>query len=117
VQVLQWLFTGNLMDFSRVPVLTLLAFGGAGLWLWQYRKTRQLAPAQTWILLAAGFWILVFFGRPTWGPLLLLIGVTADLHLHRVLAGVQIFLLLLAAAALAAIWRKWDGVRFGPPPA
>ena len=106
VQVLQWLFTGNLMDFSRVPVLTLLAFGGAGLWLWQYRKTRQLAPAQTWILLAAGFWILVFFGRPTWGPLLLLIGVTADLHLHRVLAGVQIFLLLLAAAALAAIWRE-----------
>lgn len=106
VQVLQWLFTGGLMDFSRVPVLSLLAFGGAGLWLWQYRKTRKLGPAQTWILLAAGFWILVFFGRSTWGPLLLLIGATADLHLHRVMAGIQIFLLLLAAAALTAIWRE-----------
>jgi hypothetical protein len=106
VQVLQWLFTGGLMDVGRVPVLTLLAFGGAGLWLWQYRKTRQLAPVQTWILLAAGFWILVFFGRPTWGPLLLLIGATADLHLHRVVAGIQIFMLLLAAAGLAAIWRE-----------
>ena len=104
-QVLQWFFTGGLMDSGRIPVLTLLAFGGAGLWLWQYRKTRQLEPLHAWILTSAAFWTLVFFGRPTWGPLLLAIGATADLHLHRVLAGIQIFLLLLAAGALAAVWR------------
>jgi hypothetical protein len=106
VQVLQWLFTGGLMDFSRIPVLTLLAFGGVAVWLWQRRETHKLDPVQTWILMAAGFWILVFFGRATWGPLVLLIGATADLHVHRVVAGVQIFMLLLAAAALAGIWRE-----------
>ena len=106
VQVLEWLFTGGLMDHERIPVLTLLGFAGAGLWLWHYRKTRKLTVTQLWILASAAFWILIFFGRPTWGPLLYLIGATADLHLHRVLAGVQLFLLMLAAAALTEIWRQ-----------
>ena len=74
--------------------------------LWRFRKTRKLAPAETFLLLGAAFWMLVFFGRPTWGLLLMLLGATADLHLHRVNAGVQIFLLLLAAVGLAAIWRE-----------
>jgi len=38
-----------------------------------------------------------------WGPLLYLFGITPDFHLHRVLAGGQIFLLVLAAMGLAAL--------------
>jgi hypothetical protein len=37
---------------------------------------------------------------------LTLIGATRDLHLHRVLGGVQVFLLFLAAIGLAALWRE-----------
>ncbi len=36
----------------------------------------------------------------------MLLGVTPDLQLHRVIAGVQIFLLFLAAGALAEFWRE-----------
>ncbi len=81
-KVLGWLFSGRILDNDRIPALSLLALAGAA------------------------FWILVFFGRPTWGILLVLLGVTPDLQLHRVIAGVQIFLLFLAAMALAELWRQ-----------
>ena len=51
-------------------------------------------------------WLLVFFGRPTWGPLLLLLGAARDLHLHRVVGAVHIFLVLLAAIAMETGWRQ-----------
>jgi hypothetical protein len=105
-KVLQWLFTGRVLDNDRIPVLSLLALGGAALLWWRYRTTRKIAPADLFILAAAVFWILVFFGRPTWGVLLVLLGVTPDLQLHRVIAGVQIFLLFLAAMGLAELWRQ-----------
>src|SRR5215467_9181165 len=105
-QVLQWLFSGQIMDHDRIPVLSLLAFLGAGLLLWRYYKTRKLAPAEMLLLAGAAFWLLVFFGRPTWGALLLLIGATRDLHLHRVIAALQLFLLMLAAIGLAKLWRE-----------
>jgi hypothetical protein len=110
-KVLQWLFSGQLMDHDHLPVLTLLAFFGAGLLFWRYRKTRKLEAGHTFLLLAAAFWLLVFFGRPTWGVLMNLIGATSDLHLHRVLGAVQVFLLFLAAIGLAHLWaeaaRRW----------
>ena len=110
-KVLQWLFTGQIMDHDRVPVLSLLVLFGAGLLFWRWRKTRKLAPEHTFLLLGALFWLLVFFGRPTWGVLLTLIGVTPDLHLHRVLGAVQVFFLFLASIGLATLWgeaaRRW----------
>lgn len=105
-QVLKWLFTGQILDSGRLPVLSLLAlFGAAGL-LWRFRKSRRMAPVDTFVLLGAAFWLLVFFGRPTWGPLLLLLGVSPDMHLHRVIGALHVFLILLAAIGLAAVWRE-----------
>jgi hypothetical protein len=105
-KVLQWLFTGRILDNDRLPAISLLALAGAALLLWRYRTTRRIAAAERFTLAAALFWILVFFGRPTWGVLLVLLGVTPDLQLHRVISGVQIFLLILAAIALAEFWRQ-----------
>src|SRR5205085_1705956 len=51
---------------------------------------------------------------PTWGSLLVLLGVGADFHLSRVIAVVQIFLLMLAGVALGAAWReiakRWNAI-------
>ena len=111
---LSWLLTGEVMDHERLPVLSLLSLAGAALLVWRWRKTRKLAPAERFILLGFVFWLLVFFGRPTWGVLLLLIGATRDLHLHRVFSAVQLFMLMLAAVGFAALWRevgrRWNTV-------
>ncbi|HEV2446955.1 MAG TPA: hypothetical protein VGS58_13585, partial [Candidatus Sulfopaludibacter sp.] len=96
-QVLQWLLTGELLDHGRLPVLTLLAFGGAGWFFWLSYRRRESDPAHGFVLLAAGVWIAIFCGRPLWGPLLEVLGISKDVQLHRVIGGAQIFLILLAA--------------------
>ncbi|PWU12284.1 MAG: hypothetical protein C5B51_00925 [Terriglobia bacterium] len=108
-QVLQWLFTGGLLDYGRLPVLTLLTFAGVAVILWRFRDTRRLPPADSFVLAGAVFWILVFFGRPFWGPLLILLGVSPDMHVHRVSGGVHIFLIFLAALGLAFLWQEAAG--------
>ncbi len=104
--VLKALFTGELLDHNRLPVLSLLALLGALLILWRLYSTRRLAAQEGFVLSAAVLWLLVFFGRPTWGPLLLLLGAVRDLHLHRVVGAVQIFFILLAAFAMETGWRE-----------
>ena len=142
-QVTRWLFGGELLDHGRLPVLTLLALVGAGLFAWNRLRGRNSAartpgdagkvpgrarrapseasPAQapvghalacpetssaaSFVLCGAAFWTLLFFGRPFWGPALAMLGVSGDMQLHRVVAGAQIFLVLLAAIGLDALWR------------
>jgi hypothetical protein len=104
--VSRWLVTGDLLDHGRLPVLTLLAFAGAALMLWDWRKRRPLPAAHVFALSGAAFWTLLLFGRPFWGPLLVMLGVAPDMQLHRVIGGAQIFLLLLAAIGLGTLWRE-----------
>jgi len=100
-QVLEWLFTGQLLDHGRLPVLTVLAAAALVILL-----LGKAAPAHLYALLGAALWILVLFGRPFWGPALWLIGISPDMHLHRVIGGAQVFLVFLGAIALAGIWRE-----------
>ncbi len=112
-QVLQLLFTGELLDHGRIPVMTLLALAACVACWWDYRRRGRLRPTAAFALCGAGLWVLIFFGRPFWGPALYLLGVAADMPLHRVIGGVQIFLVFLAALGLAAVWRelaqRWHG--------
>jgi hypothetical protein len=103
---LKWLFTGGLLDQGRLPVLTLLAFGAVAMAVWRPRKGRSICAPFLFVLWGAALWTLLFLGRPLWGPLLTLVGVSADMQLHRVIGGVHIFLLLLAAIALGELWRE-----------
>ncbi len=103
---MKWLFTGELLDHGRLPALTVLALGGAGLLVWNRRKGRPVCAAHAFAAWGAGFWTLLFCGRPLWGPLLPMLGVPADMQLHRVIGGAQIFLVLLAAIALGTLWRE-----------
>jgi len=104
--VLKWLFTGELLDYGRMPALTLLALAGGALFAWNWRKGRPSCAAHAFVVWGAAFWTLQFFGRPFWGPLLSVLGVSPDMQLHRVIGGAQIFLVLLAAIGLAAVWQE-----------
>ena len=99
---LRYLFTGDLLDANRLPVLSIAALAGIAAVIW--RRFRH--PAWIWVLSAAGLWIAMLFGRSFWGPALALAGVSADMQLHRVAAGAQVFLVLLAAIAFGELWRE-----------
>src|SRR5579883_599752 len=102
--VIKWLFTGQLLDHGRLPVVTALALAGAALYWW--RRT----PIHAFLGAGAALWIGMYFGRPFWGPLLDVLGVSEDMHLHRVIGGAHVFLVFLAAVALAEAWH-WLGPR------
>jgi hypothetical protein len=91
-------------------VLSLLVLLGIGAILWAWRSG-TVGRVHLFIAAAAIFWILVYFGRPFWGPALSLVGATPDLQLHRTIGAVQIFLVLLGAIGLATIWRMLFGAR------
>ncbi len=104
------LVTGELLDHGRLPVLTALAFGGAALLVWNLRRGRK-SEVHIFIAAGAAFWVLMYFGRPFWGPLLTVLGASEDLHLHRVIGGAQIFLVLLAGIGLEWMWRTLSARR------
>jgi hypothetical protein len=100
-QVLDWLFSGQLLDHGRLPVVTVLAAVGLGLaWLaWS-----QDADARA-LLAALATCLLLSFGRTTFGSLADVIPGSGDLFFRRFMMGVQLAALLLAgrgAAWLAA---------------
>jgi hypothetical protein len=103
-RVLEWLISGDLLDHGRLPVLSLLALGGLVLlWLKRFRPG-GMGLAGQFAAAGAAFWVLLFCGRPLWGPALYLLGISRDLPLHRVLAGAQVFFVVLAAMGLGAMW-------------
>ena len=71
-------------------MLSLLALLGAAWILWNLYRSRRMKPAHALVLSGALLWLLVFFGRATWGLLLLLVGATRDLHLHRTIGAENI---------------------------
>lgn len=91
-QVLRWLFSGELFDAGRFPTVTILIAAGIVGCLVRWRRDE----------LARGiviFWVLcmlLFFGRPTLGPLLKLFPLSEGLWLHRFIVGVHVAGLLLA---------------------
>ena len=100
--VLQYLLTGKLLDAGRLPVLSLAALAGLVIVI---RRWRTASPAGQFAVAGALLWVLISFGRPFWGPALWLIGISPDMQLHRVIAGAQMFLLLLAGLALGELCR------------
>ena len=98
--VLGALVRGELFDFARWPMLTLLVAAGSGLCLWRWREERFRIPLA---LFAA--WLLLYFGRPTWGVLLDLLPMSHDLRLNRLIAGVHLGGIFLAGLGLSIPWR------------
>jgi hypothetical protein len=82
------LFNGDLFDFGRLPYLTILIFIGifAGL------RTPQYSTFSILFI----FWLLMYFGRTTWGSIIDIIPGMKDFHLSRFLVGLHVTGMLLA---------------------
>ncbi|MBN1139396.1 MAG: YfhO family protein, partial [Anaerolineae bacterium] len=99
---LRALVRGELLDFGRFPSLTLLAAVGLGVCATRWRQGERYR----FLVLFPLFWLLLYFGRPTWGALLNLLPLSQDLHLHRLIAPVHLGAIGLAGAGLAWLVRQ-----------
>ncbi len=93
--ILRELFSGRLFDFERVPVLSLMVALGTLLAVFNLKD----ALARRLLALTA-VWLALFFGRETWGHLLLVVGIPGVFHLHRLQAVFELFAIMLAAWGL-----------------
>lgn len=107
--VVGWLASGDLLDHGRAPVLTLLlAMGLATALLSRHRSAVVLA-------VLFGVWVVLYSGRPTFGPLVDLLPLSATLLFHRFIGGVHLFAIFMIGIAGGALWlfvRRW-GARSG----
>ena len=96
--ILGWLVSGDLLDHGRLPVLTALL--AAGIVAAVVKRTRLLIL--TLVLFA--LWLVLYFGRPTLGPLADLLPLHDGLLFHRFIGGVDLFAILLIGAGGAYLW-------------
>lgn len=112
IETLIMFFTGDLFDFHRFPTLTLLVIVGIFVSFLTI-KTKDETPSRQskhifdevisrYPFVPLGFhfifWMIFFFGRTTWGPLIDLIPGMKEVHLSRFIVGVHLsglFLIVL----------------------
>lgn len=101
-QILRWLVSGQIFDYGRLPLVSLLVGIGLLVCLVRFRiDERARAVMGVWLMS-----LLLFFGRPTLGPLLKLLPGSDDLPLHRYINGVHLGGILLAG--IGAVWlARW----------
>lgn len=95
-KVLADLFNGQLFDYQRLPIIT--GLGLLGLF-------GVLVRRQKWAFLSLGFvfWLVMFFGRTTWGPVFDMLPGLKDFYLHRFIVGIHFFGIFLAGLAIEFI--------------
>lgn len=101
-KVLGWLFTGQLFDGTRFPILTVLLAVGVIVSLARFRRDETSRAVPALFLLS----LLLFFGRPTIGPILQLLPGSGELFLHRYIMGVHlagIFLIGIGSEVVLAL--------------
>ncbi len=103
--ILGWLTSGDLVDHGRLPVLTSLL--GLGLIVSIIRRSRLT----TFLLAGFSVWLVLYFGRPTLGPLADLMPLHDGLLFHRFVGEVEIFAIMLMGVGGAALWRAISRVR------
>jgi hypothetical protein len=107
------LVSGYLFDgLNRIPSLTYLAAIGLVICLIRWRDERYVIPIAIFLT-----WLLLYFGRATWGGLIDLLPMSRDIHMHRFIGGVHLGGIFLMAVALAiplrwalsraSIWSGW----------
>lgn len=97
--ILTWLFTGDLLDHGRIPVLTVLLGAGALAAILSHSRAALLS------LGLFGMWLVAYFGRPTLGVLTNLFPLHDGLLFHRFVGGVDLAAIVLIGVGGAVIWQ------------
>jgi hypothetical protein len=97
--ILGALFDGSLLDYNRLPILSLLVLAGAVIAVLRFRESK----IHRTILALAVTWLLLFFGRATWGALMDLLPLSGNLQMHRFEVGFELFAIMLAGLALGEL--------------
>ena len=100
-QLLSWLFTGNLYDAGRWPVVTILVGVGIGVCIWRWRSHMAgRALVTIWVVT-----LLMSFGRTTFGAAYDIVPGSSDVFIRRFQIGVQLSGILLAGIGLVFLGR------------
>lgn len=99
-QALGWLFTGQLFDYGRFPIVSLLVLTGTVVCICRFRSD----PRARALLGLMAMSIVLFSGRQPFGFILNLLPGNADLYLSRYMMGIQ-----LAGDMLAGVGLVWAG--------
>ena len=100
-QMLSWLFTGNLYDNGRWPVVTVLVFVGLGVCLWRWRSfAAGRALVTIWVVT-----LVMTFGRTTFGALYDIVPGSSDIFIRRFQMAVQLSGILLAGIGIVFLGR------------
>lgn len=121
VEVVRQLLSGGLLDYGRLPLLTVLAAAGVVVWglaRWRRAAAERFAVSRTpqgalaFVVSGAALWLFLYCGRRSWGVLFTLLGTGEEAPLHRLIGGVHLFALLLCGIALGSLWH-WFRLRGG----
>ena len=96
-QAFGWLFTGQIFDHGRFPIVSLLVAVGAVVCACRFRNDARARALLGLMALS----LFLFSGRQTFGLILNLLPGSSDLLLHRYIMGVQLAGLMLAGVGLA----------------
>jgi hypothetical protein len=100
-KILGWLFTGQIFDGKRFPIITVLFFAGVIVCLGRARTDIRARA----LLGAFALSLLLFFGRRTWGGLIDVFPGFRDVQIHRFVMGVDLAGILLAGVGLGWLLR------------
>jgi len=111
-RILSALFEGDIFDWHHLFLITPLFILGLAICLVAWRRPDGKGPvgqgaARALVLVFSGSLVL-FFGRPTLGPVLEVLPGSKDLFLRRFIVGVQLAGLLLAGVGAAQL-ANWVG--------
>ena len=98
-QMLSWLFSGQLYDAGRWPVITVLVGVGIATCVWRWRSwVVGRALVTLWVVS-----LLMSFGRTTFGSLYDIVPGSSDVFIRRFEMGVHLSGILLAGIGLALL--------------
>jgi len=111
-KIMGWFASGELFDRGRPPLVTILVAAGLLVALWRYRREERARVVLFLFLLS----LVLFFGRPTLGPVLRILPGSGDLFLRRFVFGVHLAGLYLCGLGAVALGRfaRAQLQRFGP---
>ncbi len=103
--ILTSFISGELFDFGRFPIMTVLSLTGL---LFVLYRSLDKKEGGCYRFAFWGFVVLLFlyFGRPTWGNLIVLLPLSKVIHLERLINGFHFFAIICVGAGMEFIWQR-----------